>query len=83
MPTNEERWMARYRECLRYLEEEGRKPSKHYPEERNLRSWWKYNKKLYNAGELKSERLPLFQHLIDLNAACLDTRLQDYTRRTF
>ena len=46
MATQDERWMARYRECLRFLEEEGRKPSKHYPEERNLRSWWKHNKKL-------------------------------------
>lgn len=40
MATQDERWMARYRECLRFLEEEGRKPSKHYPEERNLRSWY-------------------------------------------
>ena len=77
MPTNEERWMARYRECLRYLEEEGRKPSKHYPEERNLRSWWKYNKKLYNAGRFDPDRLPLFQHLLDLDAACQRKREED------
>ena len=69
MATQDERWMARYRECLRFLEEEGRKPSKHYPEERNLRSWWKHNKKLSNAGRLAPERLPLFQHLLDLDAA--------------
>ena len=69
--------MARYRECLRFLEEEGRKPSKHYPEERNLRSWWKYNKKLYNAGRFDPDRLPLFQHLLDLDSACQRKREED------
>lgn len=27
------------------------------PEERNIRTWWKHNKKLINAGDLKPERV--------------------------
>ena len=52
-------------------------PSKHYPEERNLRFWWKYNKKLYNAGRFDPDRLPLFQHLLDLDAACQRKREEE------
>lgn len=41
-----------------------RKPSKFILEERNMRSWWKHNKKLMNAGDLKLESLELFKQLL-------------------
>lgn len=35
-------------------------------EERNLRNWWKATKKRMNAGELKPERVDLFEKLLAL-----------------
>ena len=49
-----------------FLETNHRKPSKFIPEERNLRSWWKHNKKLMNAGVMKPERVQLFERLLEL-----------------
>ena len=31
-----------------------------------MRSWWKHNKKLMNAGELKHERVEMFKQLLEL-----------------
>lgn len=31
-----------------------------------MRSWWKHNKKLMNAGELKPERVEMFKQLLEL-----------------
>ncbi len=31
-----------------------------------MRSWWKHNKKLMNAGELKPERVEMFERLLEL-----------------
>ena len=55
--TQSELWLAKWQEAIDFLETNHRKPSKFIPEERNLRSWWKHNKKLMNAGELKAERM--------------------------
>ena len=55
--TQDELWLAKWQEAIDFLETNHRKPSKFIPEERNLRSWWKHNKKLMNAGELKLERI--------------------------
>ena len=60
------RQMARSHRLPDFLETNHRKPSKFIPEERNLRSWWKHNKKLMNAGELKPERVQLFKQLLAL-----------------
>ena len=51
--TQSELWIAKWQEAVDFLETYRRKPSKFIPEERNLRSWWKHNKMLMNAGELK------------------------------
>ena len=59
-------WIARWQEAIDFLETYHRKPSKFVPEERNLRSWWKYNKKLLNAGGLKPDRVELFNQLLKL-----------------
>lgn len=57
--TQDELWLAKWHEAIDFLETNHRKPSKFVPEERNMRSWWKHNKKLMNAEELKPERLQL------------------------
>ena len=64
--TQDELWLAKWQEAIDFMETYHRKPSKFIPEERNLRSWWKHNKKLLNAGGLNPERLELFKQLLAL-----------------
>ena len=64
--TQSELWLIKWREAIDFLETNHRKLSKFIPEERNMRSWWKHNKKLMNAGELKPERVQLFERLLEL-----------------
>ena len=58
--------LAKWQEAIDFLETNHRKPSKFVLEERNMRSWWKHNKKLMNAGELKPGRLSLFSQLPEI-----------------
>ena len=64
--TQDERWLAKWQEAIDFMETNHRKPSKFIPEERNLRSWWKHNKKLMNAGKMKEERVKLFRVLLNI-----------------
>ena len=64
--TQDERWLSKWREAVNFLETNQRNPSKFIPEERDIRNWWKHNKKLMNAGELKPERLELFKQLLSM-----------------
>ena len=66
MMTQDELWLAKWQDAIDFLETNHRKPSKFIPEERNMRSWWKHNKKLMNAGEMKEDRLPLFKILLNI-----------------
>ncbi len=56
--TQDELWFANWQEAIDFLETNHRNPSKFIPEERNMRSRWKHNKKLMNAAFARS--LPLF-----------------------
>ena len=51
MMTQDELWLAKWQDAIDFLETNHRKPSKSIPEECNMRSWRKHNKKLMNAGE--------------------------------
>ena len=64
--TQSELWLAKWQEAIDFLETNHRKPSKFIPEERNMRSWWKHNKKLMNAGKMKEERVKLFRVLLNI-----------------
>lgn len=65
--TQDERWLAKYQEVLSFIETNHRNPSKHDPEERGKYcNWMKHNKKLLNAGEMKGERLALFEKLLEI-----------------
>ena len=57
--TQDELWLAKWQEAIDFLETNRRKPSKFIPEGRNLRSWWKHNEKLINAGDLKPDRVEM------------------------
>ena len=64
--TQDELWLAKWQEAIDFLETNHRKPSKFIPEERNMRSLWKHNKKLMNAGKMKEERVKLFRELLNI-----------------
>lgn len=64
--TQDELWLTKWQEAIDFVETNHRRPSKFVPEERNMHSWWKHNKKLLDAGELKPERVALFSRLLDL-----------------
>ncbi len=62
----EERWMTNYNEVKTFIETNHRNLSKYDLEERRLYTWMKHNRKQMNAGELKSERVKLFEKLLAL-----------------
>ena len=64
--TQDERWLARYKEVMRFLEENHRNPSKHRIEEHDMLNRIKHQRKLLNAGQLKSERVEVFERLLAL-----------------
>ena len=58
--TQNELWLNKWQEAIDFLETNHRRPSKFVPEERDMRNWWKHNKKLMNAEELRRELVGLF-----------------------
>lgn len=60
----DERWIAKYNEIMAFMAKNHRRPSKFIDEERGLRNWWKHQQKLMNAGELKAERVEMFNRLL-------------------
>ena len=64
--TQDERWLAQWKEVMNFMEVNKRRPSKFVDEERGMRNWWKHQQKLVNAGELKPERVVLFNELLVL-----------------
>ena len=63
--TQDEKWMIRYKEVKNFIETNHRNPSKHDDEERERYfNWIKHNKKLYLAGELKEDRVEMFEILL-------------------
>ena len=66
--TQEERWYSRYDEVKSFIETNHRNPSKHSDEERGrYLNWLKHNRKLYNCGELKENRVEAFKRLVELS----------------
>ena len=64
--TQDERWLARYNEVKVFIETNHRNPSRHRIEEHDMLNWIKANRKKMNAGELKPERIVIFQSLLNL-----------------
>ncbi len=49
------RWLNRCNEVKSFIEENHRNPSKHRLEEHDMLNWMKANRKLVNAGKMRSE----------------------------
>jgi len=64
--TQDELWMAKYREVVDFIETNHCNPSRHRIEEHLILNWLKANRKLMNAGKLKEQRLELFKELMAL-----------------
>lgn len=64
--TQDERWLAKYKEVTEFIMTNKRRPSKYNPEERNAWNWLRHTQKQLNAGLLKHERVELFQKLMAL-----------------
>lgn len=66
MMTQDERWLAKYNEVMDFIESNHRNPSRHRIEEHDMLNWLKANRKKMNAGELKENRVAIFQKLLEL-----------------
>lgn len=64
--TQDERWLTRYHEVKTFIETNHRNPSRHRLEEHDMLNWLKANRKKMNAGELKVERVEMFQKILTL-----------------
>ena len=62
----ETRWLMRYNEVKRFIEENKRNPSKYRIEEHDMLNWVKQQRKLVNAGKLKAERMEAFKRLMEI-----------------
>lgn len=63
--TQDEKWLAKYKEVKTFIETNHSNPSKHDDEERWLYlNWIKHNRQLMNKGEMKIERMEKFNELI-------------------
>ena len=62
--TQDERWLMRFNEVKYFIEANHRNPSKYRIEEHDMLNWLKANRKLMNAGRLKSERIEPFNQLL-------------------
>lgn len=64
--TQEEKWIARYNEVVKFIETNKRNPSKHRIEEHDHLNWLKVNRKALNAGKMKEERVEAFKRLMEM-----------------
>ena len=64
--TQEEKWIKRYQEMERFIEENHRNPSKYRLEEHDMLNWLKANRKVLNAGKMKPERVEKFRKLLEM-----------------
>lgn len=61
--TQDEKWQAKYDEVMEFIKTNKRNPSKHRIEEHDMLNWIKHQRKLSNAGQLRSERVEMFEKL--------------------
>ena len=64
--TQDEKWMLKYNEVVVFIETNHRNPSRHRIEEHDMLNWLKANRKLWNAGTMKPERVEKFRKLLEL-----------------
>ena len=64
--TQEERWIAKYNEVVKFIETNHRNPSRHRIEEHDMLNWCKANRKTMNSGKMKAERVEKFRKLLEM-----------------
>ena len=64
--TQDERWQARYKEVVEFVESNRRNPSRHRIEEHDMLNWCKANRKALNAGKINEDRVEKFKKLLEL-----------------
>lgn len=64
--TQDERWIAQWREVIDFKETYHRNPSKHRIEEHLMLNWIKHNRKVMNAGKMPPDRLEMFKRLLEV-----------------
>ena len=64
--TQDEKWLRKYEEVVAFIKANHRNPSRHRIEEHDMLNWVKANRKLYNSGELKEERVERFRELMEM-----------------
>ena len=64
--TQDERWLYRCLDVVRFIEKNHRNPSRHRIEEHDMLNWVKQQRKLNNKGELKAERAEMLKRLLSL-----------------
>ena len=64
--TQDEKWLKNYEVVITFIKTNKRNPSKYVPEEKGMVNWQKQQRKLINAGALKSDRVALFEKLQEL-----------------
>jgi len=64
--TQDEKWQLRYKEVNSFIETNKRNPSKHRIEEHDMLNWLKANRKVLNAGKVKTNRVERFKELLAL-----------------
>ena len=62
----ETRWLTRYNEVVEYINTNHRNPSRHHIEEHDMLNWLKATRKRMNAGNLKPNRVEMFNKLLEL-----------------
>lgn len=68
--TQDEAWLKKYKEVVDFINANKRNPSRYDDTERGLYvNWLRHNKKLFNAGEMKLERVEKFKELLALTEA--------------
>lgn len=62
--TQDERWIAKYKEVVEFIQTNHRNPSRHRIEDHDMLNWLKANRKKMNAGELQEPRFSKFKELL-------------------
>lgn len=70
--TQDERWQAKYKEVVEFIESNRRNPSKHRIEEHDHLNWLKAHRKALNAGRMKPERVEAFKRLLEMRWASVN-----------
>ena len=64
--NQDELWQSKWQEVMTFIKTNKRNPSKHRIEEHLMLNWIKHNRKLFNVGAMKPERVEKFKELLAL-----------------